>query len=391
MAKGAYFGVGSTAKKIKKMYIGIGGIARKVKRAYIGIADKARLWFSGEPSIIRDPSVTLSEKRMWFGGGPVGNYAVFAGGQFGSTADSFNSSLTRRVLQFRKAVYLPAMSIGGTAVSKQKYILFPGGQVDRREYTDMVTGYNDSLVSVTAASLPYKLYEMGAGNLYGNGFCAGGLTGTSASTGRTEAYMYTQSLTISNIDSLDYKRWGTRCASVGVNSASGHIIFAGGVSTDGNDYNQTRSDVYDAYGTRKSAINLRNRWTPGVASSDKYAVIGFGAGFRNGWQYPRKDVVFCDKSLTQHTVETNEPRAQICGGYLNGLYFFSGGSSESSSHPSSTHIFVFDENMTMLNYNNFYATKAVNDPQSAVAGDKLIFAGGNESAENSASITVIEA
>lgn len=77
MAKGAYFGVGSTAKKIKKMYIGIGGIARKVKRAYIGIADKARLWFSGGepeyykqitlPRLVRNPAATENGDYYMFG------------------------------------------------------------------------------------------------------------------------------------------------------------------------------------------------------------------------------------------------------------------------------------------------------------------------------------
>jgi len=52
MAKGAYIGVSSVAKKVKKMYIGVGGVARKVKKAYIGVGGKARLWWSGESSFL---------------------------------------------------------------------------------------------------------------------------------------------------------------------------------------------------------------------------------------------------------------------------------------------------------------------------------------------------
>lgn len=47
MAKGAFIGVDSKARKIKKMYIGVDGKARKVKKAYIGVDGKARLFWSG--------------------------------------------------------------------------------------------------------------------------------------------------------------------------------------------------------------------------------------------------------------------------------------------------------------------------------------------------------
>ena len=48
MPKGAYFGVGSKARKIRRIYVGIGGKARKVKKGYIGIGGKARKFFGGE-------------------------------------------------------------------------------------------------------------------------------------------------------------------------------------------------------------------------------------------------------------------------------------------------------------------------------------------------------
>lgn len=50
MAKGAYIGVDSVAKKIKNGYIGIEGLARKIKKAYIGVNGVARLcWASADP------------------------------------------------------------------------------------------------------------------------------------------------------------------------------------------------------------------------------------------------------------------------------------------------------------------------------------------------------
>lgn len=47
MAKGAYFGVGGKAKKVKKLFVGINGVARAVKKAYVGVNGRARLWWSG--------------------------------------------------------------------------------------------------------------------------------------------------------------------------------------------------------------------------------------------------------------------------------------------------------------------------------------------------------
>ena len=35
MAKKAYVGVNSVARKISKMYVGVNGVARKVKKAYV--------------------------------------------------------------------------------------------------------------------------------------------------------------------------------------------------------------------------------------------------------------------------------------------------------------------------------------------------------------------
>jgi len=43
MARGAYIGVGGTARKIKRIYVGVGGVARRVAAAYIGVGGVARL------------------------------------------------------------------------------------------------------------------------------------------------------------------------------------------------------------------------------------------------------------------------------------------------------------------------------------------------------------
>ena len=46
MAKGAYIGVDSVARKNKKIYVGVSGVSRKVKNGYAGISGVARQVFS---------------------------------------------------------------------------------------------------------------------------------------------------------------------------------------------------------------------------------------------------------------------------------------------------------------------------------------------------------
>lgn len=51
MAKNAYIGVGSVARKIKQPYVGIGGVARKVKNGYIGVGGVARQFFQSNVAV----------------------------------------------------------------------------------------------------------------------------------------------------------------------------------------------------------------------------------------------------------------------------------------------------------------------------------------------------
>ena len=80
MAKGAYIGVSSVARKVKKMYIGVGGVARKVKKAYIGVNGVARLWWSGEQKLVYKGTATaLTYDVANPGASSIGNYALFVG------------------------------------------------------------------------------------------------------------------------------------------------------------------------------------------------------------------------------------------------------------------------------------------------------------------------
>ena len=58
MARGAYIGVGGTAKKIKKIYFGVGGVAKKVKKAYIGVGGVAKLFWAAPVTVVAGTNLT---------------------------------------------------------------------------------------------------------------------------------------------------------------------------------------------------------------------------------------------------------------------------------------------------------------------------------------------
>ena len=81
MARKAYIGVNSKARRVRKIYVGISNKARRVRKGYIGVAGKARLFFSGNTSIhyyTQAPSSNVARGDMIGAGNP--SYALFAGG-----------------------------------------------------------------------------------------------------------------------------------------------------------------------------------------------------------------------------------------------------------------------------------------------------------------------
>lgn len=69
MAKGAYIGIDSLARKVKKCYIGIDGVARKVKKAYIGVDGVARLFWNSKYTTASVTSSTLPTGYTFYNSG----------------------------------------------------------------------------------------------------------------------------------------------------------------------------------------------------------------------------------------------------------------------------------------------------------------------------------
>ena len=101
MSKGAYIGVGNSAKKIKSIYIGVNGVAKKVKKAYIGVNNVAKLWWSSgltrklvntidvsqlPSSVIDTDAVVKYIAGNSNGDARTGNYS-FAGMAYGNSGD----------------------------------------------------------------------------------------------------------------------------------------------------------------------------------------------------------------------------------------------------------------------------------------------------------------
>lgn len=114
MARGAYIGVGGTAKKIKKIYFGVGGVAKKVKKAYIGVGGVAKLWYKSDVVLDRTVASSGLTKPGNTGGGPTttartrgtvfNGYAILNdGGAWGACkAALYNSSLVKSSISLPK-------------------------------------------------------------------------------------------------------------------------------------------------------------------------------------------------------------------------------------------------------------------------------------------------
>lgn len=122
MAKKAYVGVDSVARKIAKGYVGVDNTARKIKKAYIGVAGIARpFWGGGTVSYygVLDYPGELSTAA----GTELPSYAIFGGGgQASMDVYAYDSSLTRHYVEFNNIGSWTAAAKAGS------YALFAGGR-----------------------------------------------------------------------------------------------------------------------------------------------------------------------------------------------------------------------------------------------------------------------
>lgn len=303
MAKGAYFGVGSTAKKIKKMYIGIGGIARKVKRAYIGIADKARLWFSGGepeyykqitlPRLVRNPAATEN-----------GDYYMF-GTTLGSLPDGpdesvmylLNSNLT---LSSVSPVATKTISSVGR---NDKYAFFIS--VNKDLSSPMVTVYAKSTMEKTAApNYPQNIGGVCGAYLPDYAVFAGGFpNGDVSATHKSEVYAYSKSLAVTNLEPLGEAR--------SIDSSgyfNGSAVFPGGSyyqrSSSYRWKNSRKVDIYNNSLTKTNAVLYNAARGVHAVSTSEY-LICTGGYVTSPASEPIFKMSVYNKSFTISAIDTN--------------------------------------------------------------------------------------
>ena len=160
MAKKAYVGVNSVARKISKMYVGVSGVARKVKKAYVGVGGVARLFFSKGMNFNKVQIKTrypLDETAS----ATNTNYVLFGGGErraqgastttANTTVDAFNNSLTRTACSDLTG------NRSSRGASSGNYAMFGG------EGTTYTSVYNTNL-SKSTVNISYNQYGMPGGD-----------------------------------------------------------------------------------------------------------------------------------------------------------------------------------------------------------------------------------
>ena len=218
--------------------------------------------------------------------GAIGDYALFAGGDYGNpttsytgAVDTFNISLTQG-----SATSLPNQTDTSiTSTARTDYVLFCGGAISRYSSsvtaTNTVIAYDTSLTQSTATQLSSNAKFVGAATLNNVSFVAGGSSATGNQRNAVE--VYDESLTKSsaqNMPSALYKVSGDKIGT--------HVVFGGGLHNQYYSYVShmtTYSQViaYDQSRTLSSLTSLSvPRNTCGCAALDNCIV--FAGGSYNG-------------------------------------------------------------------------------------------------------------
>lgn len=245
-----------------------GGVARKVKKGYIGVGGVARLFFSSEPTLSYYGRATdFSEKRSSYGATRVGNYALFGGGSYNSTAknlvEAYNSSLTKST---PTALSKASRNIAATSVGN--YALFAGGRDTDGNKISTVNAYNASLTRSTPTALSVARYDLFATNIGNYALFAGGY----ASSSSTTVDAYNASLTRSTPAALS-----AASSSMAAGTNGSYAIF-GGFSAS-----TTAVDAYSASLTKVTTATLSaGRASPRGASVGEYVLV---CGGTEGYTY----------------------------------------------------------------------------------------------------------
>lgn len=346
MAKKLYVEVGGKTRKAKKGYVSVNGKARKIKKAYVGVNGKARAFWSGGELRYYGTATALSEARSELAAATVGNYALFGGGDDGSSygntpaVDAYDKNLTRT-----KAA---SLSDGGKSLAESvgHYAMFVS---DAGRFNDHCTAYDGSLTATTTGySHTYSKATSKAISSVGNYvLVAGGAEKTKiVNTVRT----INDSLTIGSATSLRQAKCYIAGGKVG-----GYALFAGGAIFGILNTEQKDVDAYNASLTRSSVSELSKSYrSTTTATVGSYALFHVGSGA----------VDVYNASLTKSTTTINTDAIGMAATSFENYAIFAG----------ETAVVAFNESLTCTSIKAL--SKKRNMGAATAIGNYALFAGG---------------
>ncbi|MGI6029754.1 MAG: hypothetical protein ACOX81_10180 [Candidatus Heteroscillospira sp.] len=284
------------------------GTAHKIKKAYIGIGGVARPCWSGGELAYYGTITGLSVARKSLAATTVGNYALFGGGNSGSSAvktvDAYNASLTRTIPE---ALYSEKCSLSATTVGN--YALFGSGSYVY-SYGSAVDAYDTSLtrtspISMSKGGYNYAATTVGNYALFGGGY-------SSSESSKVDAY--DTSLTRTLPTTLSSPAEELAATTVG-----NYALFGGG--HDGNSVIGI-VNAYDTSLTRTSATSMSiSRAALAATTVGEYALFGGGRAFN-----VTTVVDAYNSALTRSTAtELSVARQELTATSVEGFALFGGG------------------------------------------------------------------
>lgn len=367
MGKGISIGVSDKARKGKKAWIGIDGVARKIKKMWIGVGNVARLFFSGRGVLVYHGKLDdLSVARQYVIGLSVGDHALFCGGSGGiQTVDAYDKTLVRTTeanLSSGRYRYARGANAG-------KYGLIAGGMKDASNVaSEVIETFDENLVLTNNISLGEGKYQMGATNFKGHAMFCGGYTSANQRPGTVE--VFDENLTKSLYQMTTAKRY------VGATFNTKYAIIAGGNTT--NSSIRTSAEAFDESFTHIDIADLSvARREPSCANVGDYAIFagGYGNNIVSAEAYD-SNLTRVDVADLAHGDYSEDETVEVEGYAL----FWCGWTVGNYSYVT---VLAYDELLVQTELTS-PADKRF-DVGGAIAGDFVIFAGGNGKSTTSTS------
>ena len=389
MAKAAYIGVDSVAQKVKKIYIGVDGVARKVKKAYIGVDCVARLFYQSKLNLKRYGTATgLSAACYSPGAATIGNYALIAGGQTGTSTFSSNVNAYNKSLTKSSATALSAARSEMGAASVGDHALFAGGYIYSKK-SSAVDAYDSALTRLDATALAQSRAHLQGVNVGNYALFVGGDT-PSGTRGCKDVEAFDKSLTKTTPTELSTGRQSFAAARVG-----DYAIVAGGYT-----YSTITptAEAYDASLTKVASVSEISQAKQNLAGATAGSHALFAGGIYqqsesgSAWSYSSDTVDAYDKSLTRTAIPALSAKlSYLAGATLDEYAIFAGGTTTVRSSTS-----------TVSNVVNSYDASLTRTVQSALAvarnnlagvtiGNYALLAGGRNDSSFYNTVDVYEA